>query len=49
VQILKKDLTRIEHIAIVVLMVFIAGWIGYKHFKDSKKLEGDKKGAKIEP
>lgn len=49
VQILKKDLTRIEHIAIVVLMVFIAGWIGYKHFKDSKKLERDKKGAKIEP
>ena len=49
VQILKKDLTRIEHIAIVVLMVLVAGWIGYKHFKGTKKFEGDKKGAKIEP
>jgi hypothetical protein len=30
-------------------MVFIAGWIGYKHFKGTKNFEGDKKGAKIEP
>jgi membrane protein DedA with SNARE-associated domain len=52
VQILKKDLTRIEHIAIVALMVLVAGWIGwigYKHFKGTKKFEGDKKGANIEP
>jgi membrane protein DedA with SNARE-associated domain len=41
VQILKKDLTRIEHIAIVVLMVFIAGWIGYKYYKEEWK-KGDK-------
>ena len=34
VQILRKDLTRIEHIAIVVLMILITGWIVYKYFKN---------------
>jgi membrane protein DedA with SNARE-associated domain len=36
VQILRKDLTRIEHIAIVVLMILITGWIVYKYFKNKK-------------
>jgi len=33
IQILKKDLTRIEHIAIVVLIVFFAGWLFFRYFK----------------
>ena len=37
-QILKKDLTRIEHIVIVVLMILIAGWISLKYFKGNKKI-----------
>ena len=49
VQILRKDLTRIEHIAIVVLMILITGWIVFKYFKGNKKFEEDKKGDKIEP
>ena len=47
-QILKKDLTRIEHIVIVVLMILIAGWISFKYFKGNKKFEEGKKGDKIE-
>jgi len=37
-QILKKDLTRIEHIVIVVLMILIAGWISFKYFKGNIKI-----------
>lgn len=37
VQILRRDLTRIEHIAIVVLMISIAVWIVSKYFKGHKK------------
>jgi membrane protein DedA with SNARE-associated domain len=48
VQILKKDLTRIEHIAIVVLMILFAGWLVFKYFKGSKKFEEGKNGGKIE-
>jgi len=48
IQILKKDLTRIEHIAIIVLVVLFACWIIYVYFKGSKKFEEDKKGDKIE-
>ena len=48
IQILRKDLTRIEHIAIVVLMILFAGWLVFKYFKGSKKFEEDKKGDKIE-
>jgi len=49
VQILKKDLTRIEHVAIVAIMIAIAGWIFFKYFKGTKKFEEGKKGDKIEP
>jgi len=49
IQILKKDLTRIEHIAIIVLVILFACWIIYVYFKGSKKFEVDKKGDKIEP
>jgi len=48
IQILRKDLTRIEHVAIVVLMILFAGWLVFKYFKGSKKFEEDKKGDKIE-
>jgi membrane protein DedA with SNARE-associated domain len=48
IQILKKDLTRIEHIAIIVLVVLFACWIIYVYFKGNKKFEEDKKGDKIE-
>jgi membrane protein DedA with SNARE-associated domain len=49
VQILKKDLTRIEHIAIVAIMILIAGWVVFKYFKGTKKFEEGKRGDKIEP
>ena len=49
IQILKKDLTRIEHIAIIVLVILFACWIIYIYFKGNKKFEEDKKGDKIEP
>jgi membrane protein DedA with SNARE-associated domain len=48
IQILRKDLTRIEHIAIIVLVVLFACWIIYVYFKGNKKFEEDKKGDKIE-
>ena len=37
IQILKKDLTRIEHIAIVVFVILLAGWFVFKYFKSDKK------------
>jgi membrane protein DedA with SNARE-associated domain len=37
IQILKKDMTRIEHIAIVVFMILLAGWFVFKYFKGDKK------------
>lgn len=49
VQILKKDLTRIEHVAIVAIMILIAGWIVFKYFKGTKTFEEGKNGDKIEP
>jgi len=48
IQILKKDLTRIEHIAIIVLVILFACWIIYVYFKGSKNFVEDKKGDKIE-
>ncbi len=48
VQALKRDITRIEHIAIIVLVVLFVCWIVYVYFKGNKKFEEDKKGDKIE-
>jgi len=48
IQILKKDLTRIEHIAIIVLVILFACWIIYVYFKGNKKFGEGKKGDKIE-
>jgi len=47
-QVLKRDITRIEHIGIIVLVVLFACWIVYVYFKGNKKFEEDKKGDKIE-
>lgn len=48
-QVLRKDMTRIEHIGIIVLVLLFACWIVYVYFKGNKKFEEDKKGDKIEP
>jgi membrane protein DedA with SNARE-associated domain len=48
IQILKKDLMRIEHVSIVVIAILIAGWLVFKYFKDKKKVEGERKGGNIE-
>ncbi|MGQ9646401.1 MAG: DedA family protein [Thermodesulfobacteriota bacterium] len=34
VQILKKDLTRIEHFAIVALILLLAGWFMFRYFEN---------------
>ena len=47
-QVLKRDITRIEHIAIIVLVVLFACWVIYVYFKGNKKFEEGKKGDKIE-
>ena len=47
-QVIKRDITRIEHIAIIVLVVLFVCWIVYVYFKGNKKFEEDKKGDKIE-
>jgi membrane protein DedA with SNARE-associated domain len=33
-QILQKDLKRIEHIGILIISILFAGWIVYKYFKN---------------
>jgi membrane protein DedA with SNARE-associated domain len=43
IRILKKDLSRIEHIAIVVLIVLFAGWFFFRYFK---KIKGGEKGCR---
>lgn len=48
IQILKKDLTRAEHVAVVVIVILIAGWFVFKYFKDEKKVEGERKGGNLE-
>jgi len=41
IQILRKDVKRIEHIGIVVFVVLLAGWIIFKHLKTTyRKREG---------
>ena len=48
IQILKKDLTKVEHVAIVVIVILIAGWFVFKYFKDKKKVEGERREGNIE-
>jgi membrane protein DedA with SNARE-associated domain len=42
IQILQKDVKRIEHIAIVLFIILLAGWIFYNYFKNKKNLEQEK-------
>jgi membrane protein DedA with SNARE-associated domain len=39
IQVLKKNVTRIEHIAILVFMVLLASWIIFKYFKNREILK----------
>ena len=36
VEILKKNVKRIEHIAILILVILLTGWIAYKYFKTKR-------------
>lgn len=36
VEILKKNVKRIEHIAVLILVILLTGWIVYKYFKTKK-------------
>jgi membrane protein DedA with SNARE-associated domain len=36
IQILRKDLSRIEHIGILILAILFTGWMIYKYFKNKK-------------
>ena len=36
IQILQKDVKRIEHIGILILAILLTGWIVYKYFKNRK-------------
>ena len=36
IEILQKDVKRIEHIGILILVIFFTGWIVYKYFKNKK-------------
>lgn len=36
IEILQKDLKRIEHIGILILAIFFTGWMIYKQFKNRK-------------
>jgi len=36
VEILKKNVKRIEHIAILILVILVTGWIVYRYFKTKK-------------
>lgn len=37
IQVLQKDVKRIEHIGIVVFAILLAGWIFYKYFKSKPR------------
>jgi len=36
IEILQKDVKRIEHIGILILAILFTGWIVYKYFKNRK-------------
>jgi len=38
IQVLKKDLARIEHIAIVCFVILLASWIVFRHIKIKRKI-----------
>jgi membrane protein DedA with SNARE-associated domain len=38
IQVLKKDLARIEHIAIVAFVILLASWVVFRHIKIKRKI-----------
>jgi membrane protein DedA with SNARE-associated domain len=40
IEALKKDMTRIEHIAVVLLVILLMSWIVFRYFKSIKKSKG---------
>jgi membrane protein DedA with SNARE-associated domain len=41
IQILRKDVMRIEHAAIVVFLILLAAWIFFIYFKSRRKFKGE--------
>jgi membrane protein DedA with SNARE-associated domain len=37
IQILQKDVKRVEHVGILVLAILLTGWVLYKYFRNRKK------------
>lgn len=44
IQILQKDVKRIEHIGVVVFMILLAGWIFYNYIKSKRNLKQKNRG-----
>ena len=40
IETLKKDITRVEHIAVLVIILLFVGWIIFRYIKNIKKLKG---------
>ncbi len=47
VQVLKKDLMRVEHIAIIVFIILILSWIVFKYFRGVKKFKKPEEEIRI--
>jgi membrane protein DedA with SNARE-associated domain len=39
IETLKKDITRVEHIAVLIIIMLFVGWIIFRYFKNIKKLK----------
>jgi membrane protein DedA with SNARE-associated domain len=39
IETLKKDITRVEHIAVLLIIMLFVGWIIFRYFKSIKKLK----------
>lgn len=48
IQVLKKDITRIEHFAIVAIVILIAGWFIYSYFKNNGASRDQSEGGSRE-
>jgi len=42
IQVLKKDVTRIGHAAIVIFLILLAAWIFFTYFKSRRKFKDEK-------
>ena len=48
IQVLKKDITRIEHFAIVAIVILIACWFIYSYFKNNRTSRDQSEGGSRE-